>query len=82
MTQPDPSPGPRGRGSSLLKHISRREFEVLELLARGLSYNMVAAHLSISPHTVHRHVSSLLRKMHASNRYEAVEKFRKIARIG
>ena len=49
-----------------------REREVLELLARGLPNKQVAARLGISPHTVKFHVASLLAKLGASSRMEAV----------
>lgn len=41
---------------------TRRELEVLGLLARGLRDREIAERLVISPHTVHRHVSNILAK--------------------
>lgn len=52
--------------------LTAREREVLELLARGLPNKQVAARLGISPHTVKFHVASLLAKLGASSRTEAV----------
>jgi DNA-binding NarL/FixJ family response regulator len=51
--------------------LSRRETEVLELIARGLENNEIAATLSISPRTVKNHVSSILSKLGVSNRIQA-----------
>jgi DNA-binding NarL/FixJ family response regulator len=43
---------------------------VLRQIARGYSYKQVARRLSISIKTVETHVSSVLRKLQLSNRYE------------
>ncbi len=51
--------------------LSAREFEVLELMAKGATNREIAAALYISPHTVKDHTSSVYRKMHARNRAEA-----------
>jgi DNA-binding CsgD family transcriptional regulator len=54
--------------------LTPRELEVIALLADGLANKEIAARLSISPHTAKFHVESLLRKLNASNRAEAVRK--------
>jgi DNA-binding NarL/FixJ family response regulator len=54
-----------------LGELSRRELEVLELIAEGLTNHAIAERLVISEHTVHRHVSSILRKLDASSRSAA-----------
>ena len=51
---------------------TEREREVLELLARGWPNRMIANKLQISEHTVKFHVASLLNKLGASSRTEAV----------
>jgi two-component system, NarL family, response regulator LiaR len=51
--------------------LSRREIEVLGLLARGLNNNQIAAELSISPRTVKNQVSSILSKLGVTNRIQA-----------
>jgi ATP/maltotriose-dependent transcriptional regulator MalT len=51
--------------------LTRREHDVLRLLARGLPNRQIAAELFISPGTVGVHVSSLLSKLGASTRTEA-----------
>lgn len=53
-----------------LDQLTRRERDVLRLLARGWSYKEIAAELVISVKTVETHVSSVLRKTQSSNRHE------------
>lgn len=52
--------------------LSRREKEVLTLLAAGASNRAIAQELVLSPETVKSHVASILRKLRAANRSEAV----------
>jgi len=52
--------------------ISKREFEVLELIAAGLSNQEIADRLFVSTSTVKTHVSSVLAKLDASRRTEAI----------
>jgi DNA-binding CsgD family transcriptional regulator/tetratricopeptide (TPR) repeat protein len=51
--------------------LSRREEEVLRLVAQGLSNRDIADRLVLSKHTVHRHVSSILTKLDLSSRTAA-----------
>lgn len=52
--------------------LSPREIEVLRLVAEGSSNKEIAWKLSISEHTVKFHLNSILSKMHAGSRTEAV----------
>ncbi|HET7380474.1 MAG TPA: LuxR C-terminal-related transcriptional regulator [Gaiellales bacterium] len=52
--------------------LTRRELEVLRLVADGLSNPEIARRLVISPHTAHRHVSNVLQKLGANSRTSAV----------
>ena len=54
-----------------LRELSRRELEVLELIAEGLTNQVIADRLVISEHTVHRHVSNILGKLDAPTRSAA-----------
>jgi len=53
------------------EHLTLRKREVLEMMMEGLSNKEIAAHLSISAHTVKFHISSILGKLGASTRTEA-----------
>ena len=57
-----------------LEALSPREIEVLALMAQGLANKNIADRLNISEHTVKFHVSSILSKLAASSRTEAVTK--------
>jgi NarL family two-component system response regulator LiaR len=52
--------------------LTRRECEVLSLMVKGLHNNEIAESLCITVSTVQFHVSSILSKLHVSNRVEAV----------
>jgi DNA-binding NarL/FixJ family response regulator len=58
--------------SQLLSSLTPREQEVLELLTHGLSNADMGNHLHLSPRTVEKYVSSLLRKTDTNNRAELV----------
>ena len=58
--------------AELPEPLTRREREVLQMLASGLANKEIATRLNISEHTVKFHVASLLGKLGASGRTEAV----------
>ena len=59
-------------GDELSEEITSRETEVLKMLAEGLVNKDIAVRLGISEHTVKFHISSILDKLGASTRTEAV----------
>ncbi|MBC8508169.1 MAG: response regulator transcription factor [Anaerolineales bacterium] len=61
-----------GDAEDLVEPLTPRETEVLELLAQGLANKQIAYELEISDHTVKFHISSVYRKLGATNRAEAV----------
>lgn len=52
--------------------LTRREAEVLSLVADGLGDKEIASKLHLSEHTVHRHISNVLLKLEAPSRAAAV----------
>jgi DNA-binding NarL/FixJ family response regulator len=56
--------------------LSPREIEVLQLMSRDLTNQEIGARLCISENTVKQHVKSILAKLEARNRVEAVLKAR------
>jgi pimeloyl-ACP methyl ester carboxylesterase/DNA-binding CsgD family transcriptional regulator len=52
--------------------LSRRECEILASVARGLGDREIAEQLLLSPHTVHRHVANIRRKLGSPSRTAAV----------
>jgi len=52
--------------------LSAREWHVLSLLMTGLSNRLIATRLSISPNTVNKHVTSILGKLAARSRSQAM----------
>lgn len=58
--------------------LTAREIEVLNLIAKGLSYGETASVLGISKNTVPVHIRNIYRKLHATNRSEAVYEARSI----
>ncbi len=52
--------------------ISKRELEVLQLMAEGLTTAAMAARLFVSSHTVRNHVQHILAKLGAHSKLEAV----------
>jgi len=51
--------------------LTRRETEVLRLVAAGLSNREIASSLVVSEHTVHRHIANILRRLGQSSRAAA-----------
>lgn len=58
--------------AELAESLTPREREVLQMLASGLGNKEIAARLHISEHTVKFHVASILGKLGAASRTEAV----------
>ncbi len=54
--------------------LSKRENEILQLLAKGLLYKEIADQLAISTGTVRQHIHKIYEKLHVQNRTEAINK--------
>ena len=67
-----PQASARLAGEPAAALLSRREREVLALIAHGLNDQEVAEQLVLSPHTVHRHVANIRHKLGRGSRTAAV----------
>jgi len=61
--------------------LSKREQEVLEQIALGKVYSDIANSLTISPHTVRKHIENIYGKLQIHNKVEAVEYARRVGII-
>jgi DNA-binding NarL/FixJ family response regulator len=59
-------------GSSPFPQLSRREVEILELVAEGLDNQAIARALVLTPKTVRNHVSNVLAKLNLTDRSQAI----------
>ncbi|NUY79875.1 DNA-binding response regulator [Flavobacterium sp. MAH-1] len=58
--------------------ISKRELEVLQLMAKGHSNNEIASELFVSLNTVKTHAANIFEKLEVARRTQAVEKAKKL----
>jgi DNA-binding NarL/FixJ family response regulator len=63
-----------GDGNGAAKTLSRRESEILAMLAQGLTGEEIAKRLVLSPETVRTHIRNAMEKLDARTRVEAVVK--------
>ena len=61
-----------------LRKISKRELEVLTLMAQGLSNNEIAERLFVSLNTIKTHSSKLFEKLEVKRRTQAIETAKKL----
>jgi DNA-binding CsgD family transcriptional regulator len=71
--------GARAADPAAAGMLSRREREVLALVAGGLSDREIAERIAVSHHTVHRHVANIRHKLGSGSRAAAVAE---AARLG
>ncbi|WMN01708.1 LuxR C-terminal-related transcriptional regulator [Rhodococcus erythropolis] len=63
--------------STLLGDLTRREYEVLELVEKGYSNSVIAARLYVSEGTVKTHMKNLMRKLGTDSRMQAASLYRR-----
>ncbi len=63
---------PSSETSSMLALLTDREREIIDLFAKGATYDEVAKMLTMSVNTVRHHVRSIYRKLHVCSKAEAV----------
>ena len=74
---PAPDPVPSG----IIEPLTRRELEVLRMVAAGRSNQAIARELVVTLDTVKKHVGHVLGKLGAANRTEAVARARELSLI-
>lgn len=65
----------RGQGSAIPEELTRREWEVLGLLANGFRNKEISARLNISEETAKSHVKSIYRKLKIKGRRDAIFRY-------
>ncbi|HJZ50500.1 MAG TPA: response regulator transcription factor [Roseiflexaceae bacterium] len=65
--RPQPISGP----AALLRDLTKRELEILQMVAEGMGNREIARQLNISYHTAMKHVSNIIGKLRVENRMEA-----------
>ena len=79
VTLPALQPGQLPDDSTLQRHgLSKREWEVLALMAEGLSNQEIADKLFVSLNTVKTHTSNLYLKLDVKRRTQAIEKGKRV----
>jgi len=58
--------------------LTKRELEVLALIAEGLNYKEAAEKLYVSPETVRKHLSNIYSKLQVNNKVAAINKVRNL----
>lgn len=71
-----PEAGLRKNQSDEFAELTEREFEILELVARGQNNKEISNRLSLSVKTVQNYVSSILAKLQVADRVEAIMRAR------
>ncbi|MBN9390029.1 MAG: response regulator transcription factor [Chloroflexi bacterium] len=78
---PKPTPRPGAGQNALVEPLSERELEILRLVATGASNREIANSLFISEGTVKNHLTSILGKLEARDRTQAVIKARDLGLV-
>ena len=78
---PDSRQSPAAATPGLVEPLTRRELEVLGMLAAGRSNQAIASELVVTLNTVKKHVSHILGKLGAASRTEAVARARELGLI-
>jgi LuxR family maltose regulon positive regulatory protein len=65
----------------IVETLSRREFDVLRLIAEGYANREIAQHLTISINTVKMHIRHIYSKLGVRNRVQAITRARELRMI-
>lgn len=66
---------PEKKNNALMESLTPRQIDILELLATGLPYKLIADQLDIAEGTVKQHIHHIYRKLQVNNRTEAINKY-------
>jgi DNA-binding CsgD family transcriptional regulator len=69
-----PSPDSEQSSSEEPPNLTRREKEVAVLVGRGLTNRRIASELFLSEHTVHHHITNILKKLNLSSRQQVASR--------
>ncbi|TWG96703.1 DNA-binding NarL/FixJ family response regulator [Mesorhizobium sp. J18] len=69
-------PGGLNGTSERLADLTSREYQILEMVSRGMQNKTIAAEFRLSEHTVKIHLHNIISKLGAHNRTEAAARFR------
>lgn len=78
LSIPVPAPRTEPVGADIAEQLTRRELQVLNLLAAGKTNAHIATRLFISEGTVKSHIRHIMAKLGAANRTEAVARYRRL----
>ncbi|MEO6611565.1 MAG: helix-turn-helix transcriptional regulator [Chitinophagaceae bacterium] len=56
--------------------VTPREKEVLQLLAKGMTYREIALQLGVTAETIKKHLKNIYQKLQVQNKIKALNKFR------
>jgi len=59
-----------------MQMLTKREKEVLALLAKGFTRNEIANKLFVSPETIKKHLQNIYKKLKVKNKMQAVNKMK------
>jgi len=71
-SQPDSKRKKARKQAAAAEELTSREGEVLNLIAKGYSYNEIAESLTLSTNTIRAHIRNIYRKLAVKSRSEAV----------
>ena len=72
LAQESVSPAAKAPAGAQPAALTRRQWEIAQLIARGLTSRQIAGELSISEHTVNTHVARILAKLNLHSRAQLV----------
>jgi DNA-binding NarL/FixJ family response regulator len=69
------------KDTETISPLTKRELQILEMIAEGLSYNQIADKLFISSATAKTHINHIYTKLQVSNKVQAINKLQGMPRV-